>query len=317
MSIKTSWVSNTFKYLHQHPTQNMYGREMVGDVIPHILIARNKDEMIDTSVIQLTNTLLPVAAGYMLDAVYNDIQKCFRPLKTAASKNWFGLGKSLALYGFLAAVPISNAFIRNWVTAKRTQSVGFVDMIGEKKFGLEATAKHQAKIEAFEHNIASILATGIVASAALFGVTQLLIRSKMPFGKIPRLLADYLALPGGKFELFAKPKKALFGKIALPPILIWGLPIYAGLFSASRDQFEFKELVLRFGAFISSFFILPKLAKDWSMKHTPRKLAKLTGSKANAAMIVELLTTSVLFAIIPPLINILLTKKRVKNEGKN
>jgi hypothetical protein len=310
-------LNSTFQYLQNHPTQNMYGRELVGDVIPHILIARTKDERIDTSVIQLTNTLLPVAAGYSLDKAYDLIQKTIQPVTSELSKQWYVLGKSMALYGFLASIPVANAFIRNWVTAKRTGTSGFIDMVGEK--ASPANQEKQRRIEdtirSHEQTILKILGVGAVISASVFAATQLAIRGKWKFGKVAQTLSDYLALPQDKYENFAKPAKHLLGKIALPPVLIWGIPIYAGLFSASRDQFEFKELVLRFATFLTSFFILPKLAKDIMIKRTPDVLKKAMGSAENAAIVAEMVTTSILFAVLPPLVNIYLTRRRVQREN--
>ncbi len=297
----------------------MYGRELAGDVLPHIVIARTWDEVVDTSVIQLTNTLLPFGLGYGLSRFYDGIQKQIQPLETKLAKQWFYLGKSLALFGFLAAIPVANAFIRNWVTAKRTGTDGFIEVVGEKSVGFQSEAEQQKlkqKIKSQEHHIVGIWSAGAMTSLAIFGLTQLAIKRKLPFGKIPSVLSKYIGLSKGKFENFPKPDKSLFGKIALPPILFWGLPIYAGLFSASRDQFEFKELVLRFATFLTSFFILPRLAKDVMVKRAPEFLKKKLGSAENAGVLTEFVATSILFAVLPPLVNIYLTHQRVKKEGE-
>jgi hypothetical protein len=303
-------LDRVFNYLDKNPTQNMFGREMVGDVLPHIVIARTKDELIDTSVIQLTNTLLPISAGYTMNRVYDRLLTLPKRALSPA-KQWRALGKSLSLYSFLLSIPISNAFIRNWVTAKRTQTTGFIDMVGERNKQRNAEGVFE-KLRGYERNIWSILGTGAAVSLGVLALAQIPVQRKWAFGPIARTVSKYLGLPGGNFENFARPAKSLFGSVALPPILMWGLPIYAGLFSASRDQFEFKELVLRFATFITSFFILPRIAKDAMMKHTPKVLKRVMGSARNAAIVSELVTTSVMFAILPPLVNIYLTRQRAK-----
>ncbi len=308
-------------YLQKNPTQNMYAREMVGDVLPHIAIARTADERIDTSVIQLTNTLGPVAGGYGLSKLYDLIQNKVQPLKTQVAKNWYHFGKSMALLGFVASIPIANAFIRNWVTVKRSGKTGFIDMVGEKDTKLSGAEKKQKahkKLKEYGQNIGKILGVGAVVSAGLFGLTQLAIKKQWKFGKAVSKLHNYIGLPQGKFENFASPAKEPFGFVQLPTILFWGLPIYAGLFSASRDEFEFKELVLRFLTFITAFFLGPKLIRKQIEKHfekkTPKALEKVFGNNKNVGMIAELITTSILFAVLPPLVNIVLTRNRVKKE---
>ena len=300
-------------YLSRHPTQNMYGRELVGDVGPHILISRTADERIDTSVIQLTNTLLPFGLGYGLDKLYNKLQPLMNPLKTDLQHQWFGLGKSLALFAALTAVPIANAFIRSWVTLKRTGKDSFINMVGETSSENEK-ATHQSakqnKLNQYRNRILGIWAAGAVASATIFGITQSLIRKAPQMGTIAKTLTEHLGLKDGKFEFFGGPKR-------LPRVLFWGIPIYAGLFAASRDEFEFKELVLRFGAFLLAFFELPNWVKKQAEKRAPKSMIRMLGSKANFGVVAEFIATTIGFATIPPLINIFLTHQRALKAGIN
>lgn len=292
-------------HFHHHPTQNMVARELVGDVLPHLLIVRTHDELVDTATIQLSNTLFPIAAGYGLSAGYDRLQRTIQPLKSPRQRLWGQVVKAGAIYAMIATIPVANAFLRNWVTAKRTGSHAFIEMVGEKQSQAKQDKAHQDKLTGYQNRIKSIVGHGALASGLTFLVAQPFLKNPKPLGSIGKWFNQHMGLKHGSFEQFPLAAAAL----------VWGIPIYAGLFSAHRDQFEFKELVLRFFGFLSAFFVVPRLAKHAALKWAPKAVLPVFKTKQNFAVLAEFVTTSVLCSVIPSFINIVLTHQRAVKAG--
>jgi hypothetical protein len=179
-------------------------------------------------------------------------------------------------------------FVRNYVTAKRTGTDQFADVITKRPqaVGLPAPPDLQASLNRYKKQIATILGLGALGSVLSLGVGFLGIRKGCGEKLLPKLLEEgrsvYDALrahnalkpliaskPGEATSLRQRAVK-LAGQIkldslllkdgkfsnfsGLPALLFWGLPAYGGWIHASRDHYEKREQLIKFANFVACFF---------------------------------------------------------------
>lgn len=129
-------------------------------------------------------------------------------------------------------------------------------------------------------------------------------------------------------------KKGQFSNFSgLPALLFWGVPAYGGWIHASRDPYEKKEQLLKFASFTACFFVMPLLIKKVIDRlfhsHFPevstinyqtiqKTFAKQTKILEAALFlwatryVASLGSSILLLGVMPQLINIKLTEKRLK-----
>lgn len=118
-------------------------------------------------------------------------------------------------------------------------------------------------------------------------------------------LATTLGLKNGQFKNFTP----------IAAIAFWVIPTFGGLLNAARDQYEVKELLLRFAAFNLAFFVFPI-----TVEHTIEKWVKKArtiqwiGPKQNLAYLGKFISSLIFCSAVPTVLNIYLTRQRVKHD---
>jgi hypothetical protein len=129
-------------------------------------------------------------------------------------------------------------------------------------------------------------------------------------------------------------KKGQFSNFSgLPALLFWGVPAYGGWIHASRDPYEKKEQLLKFASFTACFFVMPLLIKKFidrlfhkrfpevstinykTIQKTFVKQPKVLEAALflwAARYVASLGSSILLLGVMPQLINIKLTEKRMK-----
>ncbi len=310
-------------------------KEVVGINAPKIAVTRTNTERLDVAVSEIGNTIGAFGTGYLLDQA---LGKTFKSAQAAGGNaaRWAVLGRSGAMFSAIFAIMWAMPFIRNYITAKRTGSVKFTDVIGAKGLQKNPQEDVQGAIQGYRNRALAILGLGALGVLAAAGGALLAIRRGSGLGVFKGLfgnetLARNLLLKNGSFGDFGGMKALLF----------WGVPAYGGWIQASRDPYEKKEQLLKFGNFVACFFG-PQLLFD---KYFHGKFKNLLpeGVEATYKGITEalktaaegpgrarlqealkfwkvkslggLLTSIVLLGVMPPLINIWLTGQRVRRDA--
>lgn len=265
-------------------------REFVGNNLPHILITRTSTELIEQTVNQLGNSIGFFGTGLGLNNLINLLLR-----NQSQHQTWFSLGKSFSIYSIISALMLAIPFLRNFITIKNTGKTSFISMVGEQN--KPVTPKERNKeLNKNWHIFKNIMLSGMLLSIGTLGLTHLAIQRKFKMPKPLQILNKKLSLKNGDFKNFHD----------LAAFVFWTVPIYSGFWLSCRDNFERKEIALRFFALLSSFYLLPRASH-----FLVRRLGK---GKENMAYASHFLTSTVLCGITPSFVNIYLTHLRVRTQ---
>lgn len=125
---------------------------------------------------------------------------------------------------------------------------------------------------------------------------------------MPKLLQQvhrFVGLKDEKFKNFS----------SLAAVAFWVIPTFTGLILGARDKYEVKELGLRFAAFNLAFFVFPHTMEKL-INHLARnvKPTKFFGHSSNIAYLGRFLSSLVFCSAVPTVLNIYLTRQRVKRD---
>lgn len=283
-------------------------REVTSNNIPHMAIVRNTDELIDQAICQIGNSTAFFGGGWLMDKLLDRVTRNTRAKLKPALKPLMNVGKSFALFAFIASTVLSTPFLRNYVTTKRTGTLKYADMIGEAERGSQDQAKVDAAASKYIKKFWKTLGTGIGAMAGIMGLTLAGVKTLKKTPTILKKLNNLLGLKNGSFMNFKEHQSVLF----------WVLPTYGGLFAGARDIYEKKELIVRFLAFNFAFFVFPKTVEAGIDKLTKNmKPSKIIGPAKNIGYIGKLVSSFIFCGSIPSLVNIYLTRQRVKRDKVN
>lgn len=299
-------LAPAINYLRSHNLTDIVAREFTGNNVPHVLIVRSEDELVDQSIAQFGNTAACFGGSLLLDKGYNRLATGLGLTARQMALPWFHFGKSMAVLGFMASVLLAMPFFRNYITTSRTKTLDYADMIGEKVRKNNSKQALKEKLSGYLRRAVTTLAIGTVLSGALFAGTVVLAKSRISMPKALQWLHSKIGLPGGKFE-------NLTDWSAVP---FWVIPTYLGFIMASRDGYELKELLLRFGAFNLAFFVFPHTVER-GINHLAQRVTvpKFIGSSANMAYLGRFLSSLVFCSAVPTVLNIYLTRQRVKRDA--
>jgi len=297
-------------------------------------ITRSNTERFDVAVCELGNTAAAFGTGGLLSWLMGKFyKKAMTPGVNPVARNWAVFGRSAALFAAISAFMWAMPYIRNYITAWKTGSLKFTEVIGADKFKRgENKQAVQTAMDDYAQRAWKLLAIGGgIAGAVLLG-TRLAIVKKAGLGILNTLfknkrLNGHLLLKDGSFTDFAGTKAVLF----------WGIPSFGGWIQASRDGFEKKEQALRLGAFIVSYTGPQYLARRYfeskfkpllpaGVESTYKSISEALAREASPILqqnlkkamgtwkkrtLWGLLASFAMQSTLPQLINIMLTKQRV------
>jgi hypothetical protein len=283
-------------------------REVTSNNIPHMAIVRNTDELIDQAICQIGNSTAFFGGGWLMDKLLDRVTKNTRAKLKPALKPLMNVGKSFALFAFIASTVLSTPFLRNYVTTKRTGTLKYADMIGEADRNGNDKAKVDKAAREYLGKFWKTLGIGIGSMAGIMALTVAGVKSLKKTPAALKKLNNLLGLKNGSFMNFKEHQSVLF----------WVLPTYAGLFAGARDIYEKKELIIRFLAFNFAFFVFPKTVEKGIDKLTENmKPNKFLGPAKNIGYIGKLISSVIFCGSIPTIVNIHLTRQRVKRDKAN
>jgi hypothetical protein len=290
--------------LERYPAGDTLAKEVFGINLPKILCTRTTDERIDVATSEIGNTLAFAAGGVGVNALMNAI---FKKAKQGATNqrlagHWAVVSRSLGIYSTIFALMWAMPFVRNSLTAKRIGSDRFIDVIGagQQTAAQPQKTNLQPSLDLYRQKIATILGLGALGTTASIGLGLCGIKTGSGEKGLERLFNHrslYDVLKEGKWthRLFKntasqKPggiltnslkaltwekfllKEGQFSRFAgLPALLFWGIPAYGGWIHASRDPYEKKEQLLKFGNFVACFFGPSLLVGHWLQKPFAQK----------------------------------------------
>jgi hypothetical protein len=319
-------------------------KEIVGSNFAKILLARNWDERLDVGSCEIGCTIGVFGSGLILD---KGLRRLFRKAQDegGTSRQWAVLGRSAALFSVVGSVMWAMPFIRNYLTARRTGSTHFTEVIGARQQSAASQKNLQDSIRDYRNKSLTILGTGASLAALAVTGSYAAIRKGIGFGPLTQLIEkrafkNAFTLKDGEF-------KHLTG---LPALLFWGLPSYGGLLQASRDKYERKEHLLKLAMFIGFFFVPPFLFKAYFNRQVQKTATVLPHLLQEGATSFKALTADLarhpvgsvehqalerlmkswkiknvgglgislfLFGTIPQLMNIQLTKRRLARSHES
>ncbi|MBX2859888.1 MAG: hypothetical protein KTR14_01545, partial [Vampirovibrio sp.] len=197
------------------------------------------------------------------------------------------------------------SFLRNYITTKRTGTTDYAQMIGEKdRQNMDPNYVQEVAEGNLKHYLKAAGA-GALLSATIMLSTIAIAKKGIAMPKILRWIQSKTSLLEGKFS-----------KAPIPAIILFGvLPAYAGFIDGARDIYEKKEIALRFAGYITSFHLLPKLIENAIGKGLkPRKITRVLGGPQNLAYVGKFLSTLIFSSSMPAILNIYLTRQRVKRD---
>jgi len=320
-------------------------KEIVGSNFAKILLARTWDERLDVGSCELGCTIGVFGSGLILDKLLGNLFKKAQA-QGGTPEKWAVLGRSAALFSLVSAVMWGMPFVRNYLTAKRTGSTNFTEVIGAREQSDAQKDSAKNTIAEYRNKSLEILGMGLGGAALATGTSWMAIHKGIGLGPLAKLMEkrafkNAFILKDGQF-------KHLTG---LPALLFWGLPSYGGLLQASRDKYEQKEHLLKLAMFIGFFFVPPFIFKALFNKQVQKAAAKglphllKEGATCYKALMADIknhapgtekrqvldrlltawkiknlggLSISLfLFGTIPQLMNIRLTRKRLAKNGES
>jgi len=271
-------------------------KEVLGTNVPKSLMTRSWDERIDVASDQFGGTIAFFGSGLLLnkglDQFYNLFKKDLAHKVTGeAAKAWRIVGKSAAIFAIQTALYWAIPFLRDYITASRTGSTNFTQVIGaeQKKKGRkhkQHDLETKQKLHYYGTMFGKTIAIGVGTALAALGLTTLAIKRKAPLNHssgIKKWLMKNMVLGEGQIQNY--PRWAQFFFVALAS--------YAGRFHAIRDQYELKEQLLHFGSFLFGWFIPPIVFENIyahklkTLVKDPALIAKLTGSEKALTTLAE------------------------------
>jgi hypothetical protein len=280
-------------------------REVLGNETSKVVLVRTPNEFIDELVGQYGTTLVPFGSTYLLNKGLDAFIKRVNLPKTEVAQEWVQLSKSLALYSSLGALLMSMSQVRNLVTQWRIGDQSYAQIIGEKKESSTTEPSQRLASQRCKKAIARNLivgGAGVVASMGI-GLTCAKKNTKMP--QLFKAFNQHLGLKNGD----------LIGMEGWKAFLFWSIPSYAGYFLAARDPYEVQELSIKYTAFLVGFFAMPFLVSPFLKKLFTQE-SKWFGSPENQRYLAEAFTSILALGVLPPLLNIYLTRQRIQRENK-
>jgi hypothetical protein len=325
--------------LESFPVLDTVTKEVVGINIPKIVVTRSDTERLDVAVSEIGNTVAFGVGGVLADQVF---RKAFESAQSAGAsafqKQCATVGRSFGIYSVIFSLMWAMPFVRNYITARKTGSVKFTDVI-ESGYSKKSGDQHEHKsvlqdaLADYRGRVLTILGLGMGGAIASVGLGRLAASSQQQIGKsflnkfCTSRMGENLLLKGGQFAKFG----------GWPALLFWGVPAYGGWLHASRDPYEKKEQVLKFANFVACFFGPPVLMNRWFQNKCqqafPRtKLKEWSYEAINNAFsansaaqqkalglwakknLVGLGSSILLLGTMPQLMNIYLTKRRIQRD---
>ena len=339
-------------FLESKPVADTAIRDTLGNAVPKMAITRSKDELIDVGTSNFGNIFSFVGGGLAVNLLLRKTFEKFQKdipktatLATSTAERWAVLSRSVGIYSAMTSFMWAMPFIRNYLTTKRTGAVNYADVIKAGGVKPPATPEQKAAVadslKESKNTALTILgvgAAGIILPALLGRVAA----QKQLAGKaLERLFNSDLKLPllKGRFEQKFLLEKGEFSKLGgWPSMMFWGIPAYIGWYHASRDPYEKKEVFVRCAAFIACFSLPPALAVKAfegkfknllpnlnNQKITFDLLKKLSPNESTLKSAQKLLigqnlvgmgSSIALLGIMPQVLNIMLTKRRMANKQK-
>jgi len=339
-------------FLESKPVADTAIRDTLGNAVPKMAITRSKDELIDVGTSNFGNIFSFVGGGlavnWLLRKTFEKFQKELPKTATmgeVTAQRWAVLSRSIGIYSAMTSFMWAMPFIRNYLTTKRTGVVNYADMIKSGGAKLPDTPERRVAVAASLKESKNKALTILGVGAAGIVLPALLGRYAAQKGLAGEALKDLfkkeLKLPllkgKGRFEEIFLLGKGEFSKLGgLPSMMFWGIPAYIGWYHASRDPYEKKEVFVRCAAFIACFSLPPALA----VKAFEGKFKNILPNLNNQKITFELLKTLspnestlksaqklligqnlvgmgssiALLGIMPQVLNIMLTKRRMANK---
>lgn len=226
------------------PVLEMMAKEVVGINAPKIAITRSNDERVDVAVSELGNTAGTFAGGLAANRAVNRILKKGLSQSGTQAAKIATAGSSLAFFSVLFSFMWAMPFLRNYITTRRTGSTQFTQVIGG---GQDKQAQDPELVKAAlkDYRNKTVAIFGLGAAGAVLSVlaARAGLAGKAGMQNLAKLPA-WLVMDKGLFKNINWQQQLLF----------WGVPAYGGWIHASRDNFERKEQLLKFGAFVGAFF---------------------------------------------------------------
>jgi hypothetical protein len=299
-------LAKSLDFLQKNRMTDIITREITGNNIPHILITRNHDELIDQSISQFGNTAAYFGTGFLMSKVLDTIPKLFKKELTPITQPWFHLGKSFSIFSLITAINLAMPFLRNYITTRRTHTTNYADMVGAKGKAAETPNQEEAALKKDKNRFLTIMGIGASISASLMALTMLLMKRQKALPKLLKQVHNWIGLKDGKFQNFNSYSAVLF----------WVIPTFTGLMMAARDQYEQKELALRFVAFNLAFFVFPHTIEK-GIDHLVKNMkpTKLFGPSRNISYLGKFISSLIFCSSLPTVLNIYLTRQRVLREN--
>lgn len=340
--------------LNADKTFKALGVEVLSINTPKIMITRTPQERLDVSVSEIGNTVgffsILWGGGRLIDGLFKAFKLPINPNPNLINKG--RVIKSALLIPTMCAFMYAMPFYRNAFTAWSSNTTDFRNLITDKNLsntgedGLVITGQRSAKSLAMVKEQVNkgnrVMLTGLGLSLLGGALGNFLFKGnssqfkpmlkQMGMHHSLKKTLNLLCLPGPKATELND-----FGAI-----MYWGAPCYLGWIAASRDQFEAKEMILKFINF-NVMYLLP----DWALNRLPyfkngsKQLAKqlpqfyqngkfsyphwkaakryqktplLKKALAfeNTKTMTKFATTTAFMAVFPALLNIWLTHQRIK-----
>lgn len=310
-------IAPAIQFVSQRNMLDIAVREMVGNNTPHVLIVRTPEERTEQLITQFGNSSVFFGGGFLISKLMEFAQnKVFKNVVGDGLK-WVNLSRAFALYATLGSFMVASPQFRNWFTLKKTGKLNFSEMIGETR-STQSEADRQKlvakKRKQYVSNIQKTLITGAGLTLGILGLGAMAVRSGRA---IPAWMEKTIPVLKGNFLEKVALKDGLFKNLPdVGAVLCWALPTYAGFFFGSRDKYEKLEIGIRFGVFMTSFFLLPNAMRSMIEKPLKNVTTQFFGSGKNLAWLAKFATSSILCSAMPSFVNIALTHWRVMRDKK-
>jgi hypothetical protein len=282
-----SVMAQGLSWLEHNQISDFVIKEVSGANIPKTIVTRTLDERIDVATGQFGGTIGFLGGGlamqYLGRAILDKLSPgVFKLPKTDPKRLWAVLGASYAIFAVQGALYWAVPFFRNYLTAKRSGSENFLQVIGaespEDQRKRQKSQKLKARMKYFRDMPLKILAGGGLTALGALALAAIKIKNNSAFGPTAKLF-NRIALEDGLIKNYGKWATFWFVAVAS----------YVGWIHAVRDKFELKEQLLQFGTFVASFFgpqpliegIFKRLTQKRLPDHATALLSTADGKKTS------------------------------------
>lgn len=310
-STLTPWLAATFRGLRANNLYNSSAKEILGANIPRMGLVAGPDERREQVIGQFGSSAIHLGLGQATALSLENGARWLLPTlmkqvdhSEPATRVWH-LGKSLGIASVVGGALMALPHVRNALSALHTGQTDFTGVVGLNPKPL-SPADIQRNITHNWHRAQGWLGGSLATATAIAGMTLAAIGTgkTLPQSGWLATAARHATLPGGRYTQMRDGWA----------VAAWGLPSYAGQWSAARGPIEKQEVGIGLACWLLSFTVIPRKVEQAILAFTKDKPLTRFGGPENVAWLGQLASSVILYTLLPASTSLLSRSRRLAQK---